>query len=116
MLTQPLQENGVNAQPIDVLTDSHAPAIKRSFNERVWEFERGIIAEALAEAGGSVTKAARALKLTHQGLCYIINNRHKELLSERKPIRIRRKSIMFKSKPRRRKQTVPRDFDEGLPS
>ena len=81
MQIQPLQENGVNAQPIEVLTDCDAPAIKKSFNERVWEFEREIIAEALAE-GGRVTKAARALKLTHQGLCYIINNRHKELLRE----------------------------------
>lgn len=70
-------ENGENAQPIEVFADSHTPAEKKSFNERVWELERGIIAEALAEAGGSVTKAARALKLTHQGLCYIINNRHK---------------------------------------
>ena len=69
MRTQTLPENGVNAQPIEVLTDSDAPAIKKSFNERVWKFERGIIAEALAEASGSVTKAARALKLTHQGLC-----------------------------------------------
>jgi transcriptional regulator with GAF, ATPase, and Fis domain len=67
MQTQPLQENGDSVQPIEVLAGSRAPAEKKSFNERVWEVERGIIAEALAEAGGSVTRAARALKLTHQG-------------------------------------------------
>ena len=33
----------------------------------------------VAEAGGRVTKAARALKLTHQGLCYIINHRQNDL-------------------------------------
>jgi hypothetical protein len=116
MTTHPLQNSGVIAQPIEVLTDSHAPAKKKSFNERVLEFERGIIAEALEEAGGGVTKAARALGLTHQGLCYIINHRHKELLTKRAPIRIRRRSIMFKGKRRRRKQTASKHLNEGLPS
>jgi Bacterial regulatory protein, Fis family len=100
----------------EVLAGSRARAENKSFQDRIREFERGIIAEGLEEAGGSVTRAARALKLTHQGLCYIINNRHKELLSERKPIRIRRKSIMFKGKRRRRKQTASKHFDESLPS
>jgi DNA-binding NtrC family response regulator len=116
MQTQPLQENGDNAQPIDLLAGSRAPAEKKSFNERVLEFERGIIAEALEEAGGGVTKAARALGLTHQGLCYIINHRHKELLTKRAPIRIRRRSIMAKGKRRRRKQTAAKHLNDGLPS
>ena len=102
MQTQPSQENGVNAQRIEVLAGSRAPGERKSFQDRVREFERGIIAEALAEAGGSVTSAARALKLTHQGLCYIINHRHQDLLAVRTPIRIRRRSIMFKGKRRRR--------------
>ena len=80
-----------------------APAKKRkSLQERVKEFEREIIAEALAETGGKVTRAAKNLGLTHQGLCYIINNRHKDLLAVRTPIRIRRKSILGKGKYRRR--------------
>jgi transcriptional regulator with GAF, ATPase, and Fis domain len=116
MRTQLLQETGDNAQPIEVLAASRATTEKKSFNERVWEFERGIIAEALAEAGGSVTRAARALQLTHQGLCYIINHRHKELLAERAPIRIRRRSIMFKSKRRQRKRTASKHLNEGLAS
>ena len=74
----------------------------RSFQDRVREFERQVIADALAETGGRVTKAAKNLGLTHQGLCYIINHRHKDLLSVRTPIRIRRKSIITKGKTRRR--------------
>ena len=96
MRTQPLPENDGNTQPIEVLADGlkHEreapeeciPCQRKSFQERVREFEHGIIAEALEEAGGGVTKAARALGLTHQGLCYIINHRHKELLTKRAPI------------------------------
>jgi hypothetical protein len=43
-----------------------------------------------------VTRAAKILGLTHQGLCYIINHRHKSLLTARAPIRVRRKSVMKK--------------------
>jgi tetratricopeptide (TPR) repeat protein len=67
-----------------------------SFEEQVHKREAELINAALLEAGGSVTRAARQLKLTHQGLCYIINHRHKELLSARAPIRVRRKSIIKK--------------------
>ena len=80
-----------------------APAKKRkSFQELVHDFEHEVIAEALAETAGGVTRAAKNLGLTHQGLCYIINYRHKDLLALRKPIRIRRKSIIGKGKDRRR--------------
>jgi transcriptional regulator with PAS, ATPase and Fis domain len=93
-------------QKRDVLAAGHSdhePVPQRkSFQERVHEFEHEIIAEALSEAGGSVTRAARALSLTHQGLCYIINHWHKDLLTARTPIRIRRKSILAKGKGRRR--------------
>ena len=47
---------------------------------------------------GSVTRAARTLGLTHQGLCYIINHRHQSLLSARAPIRVRRKPVIKKHK------------------
>lgn len=75
---------------------------RMTFKDRVRQFERQIIAEALAEAGGRVTPAAKKLGLTHQGLCYIINHRHTELLGLRRPIQIRRKSIIPKDKLRRR--------------
>jgi transcriptional regulator with GAF, ATPase, and Fis domain len=98
-----------NIQTRDVLAASpsdHEPAHQRkSFQERVHEFEHEIIAEALEETGGKVTRAAKNLGLTHQGLCYIINHRHRDLLKVRTPIRIRRRSIITKGKDRgRRKQ------------
>ncbi len=65
-----------------------------SFEEEVHKRESELIRYALDEAGGSVTRAARILGLTHQGLCYIINHRHQQLLTARAPIRVRRKSII----------------------
>jgi transcriptional regulator with GAF, ATPase, and Fis domain len=106
MSTQFVAENG---QPSAILTREHSdpePTNKRkSFQERVHEFEREVLAEALSEASGSVTRAARALGLTHQGLCYIINHRHKDLLTARTPIRIRHRSIITKDKLRRRRRS-----------
>jgi regulatory Fis family protein len=66
------------------------------FAEEVRKCESGLIKRALEEANGSVTRAAKILGLTHQGLCYIINNRHKSLLASRAPIRVRRKSLIRK--------------------
>lgn len=67
-----------------------------SFEQEVHNRESELIKAALDEANGSVTRAARMLGLTHQGLCYIINHRHQQLLGARAPIRIRRKSIIKK--------------------
>jgi tetratricopeptide (TPR) repeat protein len=67
-----------------------------SFEQEVHNRESELIKAALDEANGSVTRAARILGLTHQGLCYIINHRHKHLLGSRAPIRVRRKSIIKK--------------------
>jgi tetratricopeptide (TPR) repeat protein len=70
---------------------------RSSFEEEVHKRESELIGYALAEARGSVTRAAKTLGLTHQGLCYIINHRHQQLLSARAPIRVRRKSIIKKN-------------------
>ncbi len=67
------------------------------FAEEVRKCESALIKQALETAGGSVTRAAKILGLTHQGLCYIINHRHKNLLAARAPIRVRRKSLIKKS-------------------
>ena len=67
------------------------------FTEEVRKCESGLIKRALEEASGSVTRAAKILGLTHQGLCYIINHRHKNLLAARAPIRVRRKSLIKKN-------------------
>jgi len=69
-----------------------------TFEQQVRQFESTLIRQALEEANGSVTRAARTLGLTHQGLCYILNHRHKSLLSARAPIRVRRKSVIKKHK------------------
>ncbi len=68
------------------------------FEQQVGQFESTLIRQALEEANGSVTRAARTLGLTHQGLCYIINHRHQSLLSARAPIRVRRKPVIKKHK------------------
>lgn len=62
----------------------------------VHEFEAKLIERALEEAGGSLTKAARLLGLTHQTLGSTLNSRHKQLSGKRKPPQKRLKSIMKK--------------------
>jgi tetratricopeptide (TPR) repeat protein len=71
--------------------DSHK---KYSLEERVLQYEGHIIKRALEASGGSVTKAARLLGITHQGLAFILNGRHKHLLAVRTPVKPRRRSII----------------------
>lgn len=66
-----------------------------SFKEAVHRYEAGVIARALADAGGSVSRAANLLGFRHHNsLASILNNRHRELLAERSPIKPRRRSII----------------------
>lgn len=67
---------------------------KHSLEERVLQYEGHIIKRALEAAGGSVTKAARLLGITHQGLAFILNGRQKHLLAVRTPVKQRRRSII----------------------
>lgn len=67
-----------------------------SFHGVVHEFEANLIQRALEESGGSITKAARLLGLTHQTLGSILNKRHKRLAPKRKAVRRRLKSIIKK--------------------
>jgi tetratricopeptide (TPR) repeat protein len=67
-----------------------------TFHGAVHEFEANLIQRALEESGGSVTKAARLLGLTHQTLGSILNTRHKNLTPKRNPVRKRLKSIIKK--------------------
>jgi DNA-binding NtrC family response regulator len=64
--------------------------------EAVHDFEARLIEQALEEAHGSVTKAARLLGLTHQTLGTILNTRHKSLAGKRTPVRRRLRSIFKK--------------------
>ncbi|HKV34453.1 MAG TPA: helix-turn-helix domain-containing protein, partial [Pyrinomonadaceae bacterium] len=68
-----------------------------TLEEEVNHFEARLIARALEKENGSITRAARELGLTHQGLSNIIDGRHSKTLSgARRPKRNRRKSIMRK--------------------
>ena len=60
----------------------------------VLNFEGQLIKRALETANGSVTRAARMLGITHQGLAFILNGRHKTLLNVRTPVKHRRRSIL----------------------
>ncbi|HEV2801397.1 MAG TPA: sigma 54-interacting transcriptional regulator [Pyrinomonadaceae bacterium] len=76
-----------------------------SLEEEVHAYERNLIRLALDSAGGSITRAARLLNVTHQGLAYIVNGRHKDLLALRKPTRTRRVSLMrHETKPKSRRE------------
>jgi DNA-binding NtrC family response regulator len=68
-----------------------------SLNEEVRRYEGTLIKMALDATQGHITHAARLLGTTHQGLAYILQGRHKDLLTSRKPVRRRRRSI-FKKK------------------
>ena len=65
-----------------------------SLEEQVLRYEGELIKRALETAEGSVTRAARMLGVTHQGLAFILNGRQKNLLPSRKPVKPRRKSII----------------------
>ena len=60
----------------------------------VHQFEAKLVERALDESGGSLTKAARLLGLTHQTLDSILNRRHKPLAVKRKTPQRRLKSII----------------------
>jgi transcriptional regulator with PAS, ATPase and Fis domain len=61
-----------------------------NFQDEVLKFEEALIRRALAQANGSLTRAASQLSLSYQALAYIIGGRHKDLLKERSPVRHRR--------------------------
>jgi tetratricopeptide (TPR) repeat protein len=65
-----------------------------SLEAEVRRYEGTLIRQALEASGGSVTRAARLLGTTHQGLAFILNGRHSDLLSIRTPVKRRRRSII----------------------
>lgn len=65
-----------------------------TLDEQVRRYEGQLIKDALRSSEGSVTRAARILGITHQGLAFILNGRHKDLLASRKPVKKRRRSII----------------------
>jgi DNA-binding NtrC family response regulator len=65
-----------------------------SLEEEVLRYEASLIKLAFENAKGSVTRAARLLGVSHQRLCSMIDGRHKDLLSVKKPAQKRRRSII----------------------
>ncbi len=56
---------------------------------KLLDYEHELIKRALAQTNGAVTHAASLLGMTYQGLAYIIETRHKDLLKDRTPVRRR---------------------------
>ena len=63
----------------------------------VHEFEAKFITQALEEAGGSVTRAAKLLGIRHQTLTSMLDTRHKGLSKKRTPVKKRLRSIIRKN-------------------
>jgi tetratricopeptide (TPR) repeat protein len=63
--------------------------IKCDLNQEKLKTERELIRQALAKVDGKLTRAASLLGMSYQGLAYIIENRHPDLLKERSPVRRR---------------------------
>jgi tetratricopeptide (TPR) repeat protein len=82
------------SRPAPQVSGSPGFSIDVSLEEHVLRYEADLISRALAASDGSVTRAARMLGVTHQGLAFILNGRHKDLLSARRPVKRRRRSII----------------------
>jgi len=87
-----IQVTEVSQPETESVDDNLKPAVG-SLEAEVMRYEGELIQRALESVGGSVTRAARLLGITHQGLAFILNGRHQSLLTVRTPIRRRRKSI-----------------------
>jgi tetratricopeptide (TPR) repeat protein len=59
------------------------------FHQEVLRHEKTLIRHTLAKVNGSVTRAAKQMGMSYQGLAYIIQSRHPGLLKERSPVRRR---------------------------
>jgi transcriptional regulator with PAS, ATPase and Fis domain len=78
-----------------------------SLETEVLRYEGELIKQALEAEKGSVTRAARLLGVTHQGLAFILHGRQKELLPARSPVKRRRRSILGTAR-RKRKKSAPK--------
>jgi len=70
------------------------PTSNGSLEAQVLSYEGELIKRALEASEGSITRAARLLGVTHQGLAFILNGRQRNLLPARKPAKPRRRSII----------------------
>lgn len=71
------------------------------FWKEVRRYEKHLIARALQDAGGVVSRAAKMLGFRHyQSLVALLNGRHRDMLPSRSPIVPRRRSIIRAREPR----------------
>lgn len=80
-----IKELGGRLEEVQALSEK-LPLVKE-----LRRYEHGLIKQALINAKGSVSQAARLLRTSHQHLTYLIEHRHKDLLTLRSPIIRRRK-------------------------
>jgi transcriptional regulator with GAF, ATPase, and Fis domain len=92
VLSVALSDTGASSAPSTDIVPPLQPGF--SLDSEVLRYEGNLIRRALEESGGSVTRAARLLGVTHQGLAFILNGRHSDLLSIRTPVKRRRRSII----------------------
>lgn len=80
--------------------NSEALTIKPfNFFDEVHRLEENLIRNTLSEANGRITAAAKRMGISYQGLAYIIQNRHPDLLKERTPVRTRNRKKDMQSQP-----------------
>ena len=91
----------LSAEAVETMALRRAPQVSLlepwagcSLEEEVLRYEGSLIKRALETSGGSVTRAARLLGVTHQGLAFILQGRQKNLLPARTPVKRRRRSLM----------------------
>jgi tetratricopeptide (TPR) repeat protein len=65
-----------------------------SLQGAIYDIEAKFIEQALSEADGSVTRAAKLLGMRYQSLSNLLNTKHKRLLKKRTPAKKRRRSIV----------------------
>jgi tetratricopeptide (TPR) repeat protein len=73
-------------------------ATQGTLRDVVQKYEKEIIRQALLKSERSVTRAASLLGISYQSLIYLLQNRHRDLLLERKPASRRKRSIMKREK------------------
>jgi len=96
------------AESINQETGAH-PDDSLSLRAEVRSKEKELIAQALRNAGGSVTKAAHLLGFKHhQSLSSVINSRHPDLLGIRSAVRKRRRPLISKSRKIKKQSSEPR--------
>jgi len=80
----------------NVATGKSENLILARFEQEVHKRESELIRNRPGESRRKCLPCSENVRTDHQGLCLHSNHRHKDLLSARAPIRVRRKSIIKK--------------------